>query len=513
MANPLRFYTTESLSATSKRGWTPEGFLLCQDVPIARVGILLYGRGEIPVQANADGIIRIIRDPDEVFHDNAILSFAGKPLTDEHPPSKVNPDNWKQYSKGTVLNPHRGDGRTENNELLYADLLVQDRRTIQDVLDGKVEVSAGYDAEYEQVKPGEGKQHNIIGNHVALVLKGRCGPICSIGDSVMPKVVKVVKGTASQRRFRHTRDAILSAFQTGDEETLVDELDKVEDMMGNTSEGGPVDVGGKGGSNGGTTDDMGGTHVHIHTGSAQDDAEKPPAAAAAAPAAPGGPPSPASPGGDPGAGAGGGVTLEQLASRIDQLEQAVAILAQGEGGDDDTAPGPDENSPGMSGTPPDNKDRATVGDRRRATVGDSSSMAMAYQELIARAELLLPGQRYPTFDAAKPAKITADSMCNFRRTTLDSALAKGADAKDAIMAIAGSPKDPSKYLKALSCDAVTVVFNGASEIVRKAGMSNNNGGAAPPAGLRFGSGTVSTVQDTVANINRINRERFGITGR
>lgn len=185
MPGTLRFYTAESLSATSKRAWTPEKYLLCQQVPIARLGVLLYGKGEIPVQAGADGIIRIIRDEAEVFHPNAILSYAGKPLTDEHPPAKVSPDNWIQYSKGTVLNPHRGDGNTEDSDLLYADLLIQDRQTINDVLAGKVEVSAGYDAEYEQVRPGEGRQHNIIGNHVALVVKGRCGTICSIGDAAM----------------------------------------------------------------------------------------------------------------------------------------------------------------------------------------------------------------------------------------------------------------------------------------------------------------------------------------
>lgn len=502
-----RFYTTESLSATSKRAWTPEGFLLCQDVPIARVGVLLYGRGEIPVQPNADGIIRIVRDSDEVFHPNAILSFAGKPATDEHPPAKVSPDNWKQYSIGTVLNPHQGNGRTENNELLYADLLIQDRQAINDVLAGKREVSAGYDAEYEQVKPGEGRQHNIIGNHVALVERGRCGPICSIGDSAMAKV-KVVhhnkttaRRSAKQRQFMAFRDAVMTAFQTGDEETLVDELEKVPDMMGEVSEGDRIDVGGTGA---GTADDMGGTHIHIHSGLADDGDDDKPGASAGPPGGAAGPPA-ASPGDNP-PGAGG-VTLEQLASRVDQLEQAVAILAQGDDGDDDND-NDGQNDPGMSSTP-GRGDRKTVGDRR-ATVGDSTSMLLAFQEVMARAELLNPGQKRLTFDASKPAKVTAQTMCEFRRSTLDAALNKGDDAKDAIMSIAGQPKNPNQYVKQMSCDALTMVFNGASEMIRTAGLRGSNGGSQPAEGRQYGNGSVVSVQDTVAAINKKNAERYGI---
>jgi len=45
------------------------------------------------------------------------------------------------------------------------------------------EVSCGYDAQYEQIEKGKGKQREIIGNHVALVTKGRAGNRCTIQDS------------------------------------------------------------------------------------------------------------------------------------------------------------------------------------------------------------------------------------------------------------------------------------------------------------------------------------------
>lgn len=502
MAPQIRFYTTESLGVNSKRAWTPEKFLLCSSVPIARVGTLLYGAGEIPVQANRDGVIRITRDESEVFHPNAILSFAAKPVTDEHPPSKVTPDNWKEYTVGTVLNPRRGDGLTENNLILYADLLIQDRQAILDVLSGKIEVSAGYDAEYEALGPGEGKQHNIIGNHVALVDRGRCGPICSIGDRATMAKSSVARKSPAARRAQSFHDKMMAAFLTGDEESFVQELDEVSEMMGSTGEGSGV---GNVGFSKGTTDEMGGTHVHIHTGAAPAQDDDPPVPAAGGAAPPVVPPTATTP---PPA-EGGGLTLEALAARIDQLEQAIAILAQGEEGEEGQPP--DENSPGQSSTPPDNNDRAMVGDR--AFAGGANNIA--FQEAISRAELLAPGMRHPTFDAKAAPKDMAATLCAFRRNTIDAALKKGEDGKDAVLAITGRPKNPDAYIKAMSCDALSVVFNGASEMIRTAGVRGGGGNNDQGTGTRYGGGNTSIqrAQDVVANINKVNRERFGIDKR
>jgi hypothetical protein len=52
------FYTTFQLS--KKQALTPEGFLLCMDVPIARTGELIYTPGEIEgVRPGRDGFIRV----------------------------------------------------------------------------------------------------------------------------------------------------------------------------------------------------------------------------------------------------------------------------------------------------------------------------------------------------------------------------------------------------------------------------------------------------------------------
>jgi hypothetical protein len=60
MVVDVRFYATEQIGP--KRHKTPEGYLICQDVPLARTGIMEYGQEEIPsIPADENGVIRIIR--------------------------------------------------------------------------------------------------------------------------------------------------------------------------------------------------------------------------------------------------------------------------------------------------------------------------------------------------------------------------------------------------------------------------------------------------------------------
>ena len=44
-SNGSRYYTVSKLGP--KRSLTPEGYLLCQDVPVARTGEMLYAEGEL----------------------------------------------------------------------------------------------------------------------------------------------------------------------------------------------------------------------------------------------------------------------------------------------------------------------------------------------------------------------------------------------------------------------------------------------------------------------------------
>ena len=218
------FYTVGKLGKT--REITPEGYLLCRDVALAHTGSLLYGEGEVPVTADA-GLIVITRGDDDLFRPETMASFEGKPVTDNHPDDWVTPDNWKDLSKGVAQNIRRGEGLEDN--LFMADLLIQDKDTIEAVQRGKVEISLGYDADYTEISKGKGTQSNIIGNHVALVDKGRCGSRCSIGDSFMSKKTDKKPWYQALLGAKRTIDeALEEAKETQDSEEETEDEDEDE---------------------------------------------------------------------------------------------------------------------------------------------------------------------------------------------------------------------------------------------------------------------------------------------
>lgn len=527
MPKHIRFYTSERLG--EKRSFTPEGYLLCESVPIARVGTLLYAEGEVPIDANADGIIRIHRDPEEVFKPSAVLSFSGKSVTNDHPPEKVVPEVWRTYTKGTVLHPHRGDGVLEDDDFLYADLLIYDPETIQDVLDGKREVSAGYEADYEQIQPGEGRQNQIIGNHVALVSKGRCGPRCAIGDKAMPDRL-------SRAAFR---DRIMRAARTGDETMIVKEVEKISDMLGDIiSDEAPPNLGGGGSDPRHITINVhgSGSGGTAHAPAVHDEGEAPPF--------------------DDGDDDDGDDDdqMSQILARLERIENALVVLAQAEkdevdeGDDDDDddsgfdeaeGTGSDEGDeshddadeiegeekkwphgdpgevereggtrdarrrarmPGMPSKTPRHMRMATDHAAPRAMVGDSTSLRTEFAETMSRGELLVPGVKLLTFDTKSQARMTVDGLCKFRRNVLRTAW-RHQETHDVISAMTGDTQMPN--FDSMTCDQARLIFNGASEAVRNRGMrivpTRDNGG-------KFGA------VPNNADINKANLEYYKQNG-
>jgi hypothetical protein len=209
---------------------TPEGFLICHDVPIARTGEYLYGPGETPLEPGPDSMVHIWRSPDEVFHKDAIASFEGKDVVDDHPNDGVTPDNWRDLAVGHIQNVHKGEG--VNDDYLFADLVIKDLKAIKAIQEGKKEVSAGYDAEYRSTGPGRGEQYNIRGNHVALVDRGRCGPRCAIKDH---------QGELPMSKPATFKDRLMAMFGAKDEAEFLKALDKpapTTDEGGELSESG-----------------------------------------------------------------------------------------------------------------------------------------------------------------------------------------------------------------------------------------------------------------------------------
>lgn len=176
----MRWHTAERLSP--RQALTPDGFLIVTDTIIARCGDQIYHATEVPLDPDDHGMVTVARDASEVFRPEAIASFEGKAITDDHPFEEVTPANHRQLAIGHVQNVRRGTG--DDADCLVADLVFTDPAAIEKVRGKrKLALSCGYDARYERVSRGRGAQRQIVGNHVALVDEGRCGARCSIGDS------------------------------------------------------------------------------------------------------------------------------------------------------------------------------------------------------------------------------------------------------------------------------------------------------------------------------------------
>lgn len=312
---------------------TPEGFLLCIGVPIARTGDLLYGQGELlnaegeEVIESLDGKITITRDADALFNPKTMATFEGKAVTIGHPADWVSPLTWQNVSNGHMQNVRPGTG-TDADKLL-ADLLIVTAQAISLIRGGIREVSLGYDATYEQLSPGVGRQTGIMGNHVALVRKGRNGNEVAVRDSAPEIKPKGITMTAKDKLMKLLGRAIDEAMPE-DKKPTVDEggdidsrIANIEAMLTKLAEGG------------GTADAV------------------PPAA------------------GDPPA--AGGVTPE-LDSRLTAIEQAIAKLIEMKG----------DGAPVVDGE--DGK-AAADDDALGAKVMDSVVMAKDH----ATVEILVPG--------------------------------------------------------------------------------------------------------------------------
>jgi hypothetical protein len=437
-----------------KRFKTPQGYLLCVGVPIARTGTMMYGSGEIPVEAGDDGLIWITRDADALFDDETIASFNGMPVTDEHPPGNdVNPENWEKFCKGMTFNARRGEG--DDEDVILADLLITNKQLIEEVENGKREVSAGYDANYEQLDKGVGRQSSIIGNHVALVEKGRCGPRCAIGDhqpnfhqeKQMPATAKPTgqKGAPPLKR-RPISAVIRSAFADA-AEAVAEELENQNDEK----------TGDEDGFDKGDGSSMGreapGVHIHLNKATADEEAA-----------------------------AGYEARFQRLESQhqeilnaIGQLQTALNTRAAPAATADEDMDKKDDEEEGKTGDSDDqdkDDEKSKTGDEdkkpgdeegkegKEGKTGDSAALQTSFQALVADAEVLVPGFRVPTFDAAAGRAKTVDAMCAARRKVLGH-LAATADGR----ALLGQVADlGSMDAEKSGCAEVAVVFKAAASL-------------------------------------------------
>lgn len=178
---------------------TPEGFLICRDVPIARVGVQEYLGREIGQTERPEEVFKVNRPADEVFSPAAVASFEGKPVTENHPDEDVTSENYAQYIRGVVRDVRKGAGQYEG--CLVADLVVHDGALVRAIQDGKREISCGYNCLWVPTGDHTLEQREIRGNHVAVVDKGRAGHGVAIHDHAMKEVRPMAKGNILQRMW------------------------------------------------------------------------------------------------------------------------------------------------------------------------------------------------------------------------------------------------------------------------------------------------------------------------
>lgn len=509
------FYVKEQLGP--KQSLTPEGFLLCEDVPLARPGEMIYGPDETPIRGVNGNPVRITRGLDELFKPETLTSFNGKPVVNEHPDEDVTPKNWKKFCCGILLNVRKGDG--DNEGLMVGDLLITEPEAISDVQAGKREVSLGYDADYEEVSPGEGRQTNIIGNHVALVERGRCGPRCAIGDhETVPgkdqqMATATVKGLPSRRRLK-VSDALAKLKKVRDE--AAEAIEELE--------------------NGETTDEDGGDegtqHIHIHMQGSTAPANASVIDEDNYPEDPDQNP-------DGSLATGAHTEDDPTESRFSALEQGLASLLtavtaiqqaisgggagesqdedQGAGGDPTGHGEPDGDEPGSAAQAPGNSPMAyddlpedlaeTMAEETGKTkdaarkVRDSAVLADSYKETLAKCEILVPGFRMPTFDAkAKPVN-TLKQICLARKKCLDSVYStqKG---KQLIDSVSTARTFDSSVMSCAQLRGVFVAAAGAQA------MLNNQQSITRDSQLKQGFQHTGKVQ-SIDDLNQYYKQHYG----
>ena len=159
------------------------GYLVTK-VNMASLEPMEYLGQEIGKEANK--VYTVYRKEEELFNDETIKSFEGKPITLTHPEDIVNASNWKDEAIGHIQNVRR------EGKFLVADAYINDEIAISIIKNhGIKEVSLGYESKLVE-EGGKIYQTNIKGNHLAVVSEGRAGKECKLNDKKNNERIKLM---------------------------------------------------------------------------------------------------------------------------------------------------------------------------------------------------------------------------------------------------------------------------------------------------------------------------------
>ena len=210
-----------SKNKLSKREIDENGFWTISDNPIARVGVMLYGKNELPYfegceELPEDAVLKVLKS-EEGFSQEYLDSLKGKPILVEHEwLSEENKDLSETFTAGSI-----GDDVYLKNGIVYANIYINSKKAQEIINEGCQELSVGSTT---QVFPqngtyeGEGYDYVMkhqIANHVSIVENGRCGSsvkVLDTGEKTMAKKEKML-------------DKLINMLKTG----TMDEEKKTED--------------------------------------------------------------------------------------------------------------------------------------------------------------------------------------------------------------------------------------------------------------------------------------------
>lgn len=154
---------------------TPEGYLEA-DALLARDGLLTY----------SDGKTEWTEYRPRAELEAAIPSFSLAPITDDHPAKMLDAKTWSKFARGIghgnmTIEVHNGTAYQRER------LRIADAELVRKIQSGEqCEVSIGFvsdvvptDGQFEGIKC-DAVQTKMTGNHKAIVVRGRAGPICRV---------------------------------------------------------------------------------------------------------------------------------------------------------------------------------------------------------------------------------------------------------------------------------------------------------------------------------------------
>lgn len=180
--------------------FTSEGYLIDRPI-LTSTGIFEY--------IKPDGSVRYeLRLPEEVFAEESLASYQGKPVIITHEAEYVTKDNVQSEAIGTILSKGYQDGSD-----VRAQIIIHDTDAMKEC--GLRELSLGYDLDLEET-PGEWNgqhydaiQRNIRINHLALVRDARAGDQARLHiDSRDNK--SILKGGKAMKKIQQTERTAFS---------------------------------------------------------------------------------------------------------------------------------------------------------------------------------------------------------------------------------------------------------------------------------------------------------------